>query len=160
MENYSRSASRRFQDHVFVWDKKFAVRQEDAHRHEKNRLTPDGEETIIKAFLNQFGSRLDPPQYTYTALQKFLEEADENDLKMDPIPTRHNQTNILLDDRRDDTGWQDVTNVRHFARDWNSYAGGYPPEGEDVVYSLMNAGDLYKKRLKSVIGIFRLHTLQ
>ena len=160
MENYSRSANRRFQDHVFVWDKKFAVRQEDAHRHEKNRLTPDGEETIIKAFLNQFGSRLDPPQYAYTALQKFLEEADEDDLKMDPIPTRHNQTNILLDDRRDDTGWQDVTNVRHFARDWNSYAGGYPPEGEDVVYSLMNAGDLYKKRLKSVIGIFRLHTLQ
>ncbi len=142
-----------------MWDKKFAVRQEDAHRHEERPLTPDGEETIIEAFLSQFGSRLDPPQYNHTALRNFLEEANEGDLKLNPIPTQHNQTNILLDDRRDDTGWQDIANVRHFARDWNSYAGGYPPEGENVLSSLMNAGDLYKKRLNSVIGVLRIHRL-
>ena len=150
MENLLGSSKRRFQDHVFVWDRKFATRQEDAHRHENNRLIPEDDESIVDAFLSQFGSRLDPPQYSYTALRNFLNGAAEEDLKTDPASTISSQSNILLDDRCDSTGWYDISNVRHSARDWNSYAGGYPPEGEGVVFNFMSAGELYRKRLQSV----------
>ncbi|KAL8723308.1 MAG: hypothetical protein Q9225_000360 [Loekoesia sp. 1 TL-2023] len=151
MDGPSRSRSRRFQDHVFVWDKKFAVRQLKTHNHENNRLTPDGGETIVEAFLNQFSSRLDPPQYNYMALRRFLEKASEDDLRTNTTSTQYDQKNVLLDDRRDDTGWRDVNKIRHFARDWNSYAEGYPPEGENILQTPMNAKELYSKRLKSML---------
>ena len=79
----------------------------------------------------------------------FLELANEDDLKAVPAPARDDEFNILLDDRRDDTGWE-VGGTRHWARDWNSYAGGYPPEGQSVESSKMTAKDLYRKQQRSV----------
>ncbi|KAI4186791.1 MAG: hypothetical protein L6R41_003246 [Letrouitia leprolyta] len=160
MESHLRSASRRAQGIVFVWDKKFAVRQLNAHNHENNRITHDDGETIIDAFLNQFSSRLDPPQYNYVALRRFLEEASQDDLETTSTVAQYDQRNILLDDRRDDTGWQDVNQVRHFARDWNSYAGGYPPEGNNIFQASMNARELYGKRSKSVRGIITSQSIR
>jgi len=148
MENYSSSGKRRVQDQVFVWDSRFAVRQTDAHYHEGDRLAPEDGESIITAFLNFFGSRLDPPQYSHATLRKFLEQGDAADL-IDPTPSQAEHT-ILLDDRRDDTGWQDVNHERHFARDWNSYAAGYPPEGGNILFCMLNARGLYEKQSKSV----------
>ena len=148
-----RPPGRRFQDHIFVWDKKFAIRQDHAHRHENNRLTLDYGDTIVEACLDEFCSRLDPPHYRYAAVSGFLAKTNEEELKKTSFSKHTSLQNILLDDRRDDTGWEDTANVRHFARDWNSYAGGYPPEGKDIQYVLMNAGELYTKRLKSVVAV-------
>ncbi len=147
MGSYPASTRRRFQDQVFVWDRKFETRQR--HDHEGYKLTPENQESIVTTFIKQFGSRLDPPQYNYTELCDFLNKANENDLQSDPTNPQHDEFNILLDDRRDDTGWE-VSGTRHWARDWNSYAGGYPPEGQSVVKSKMNARDLYRKQLRSV----------
>ena len=85
MESHIGPARRRFQDHVLVWDKKFTVRREDAHHHEDNKLAPDDvdddDETIIDAFLSQFSSRLDPPQYSYKSVRNFLYGITEDDRK-------------------------------------------------------------------------------
>ena len=147
MASYPMSSRRRFQDQVFVWDRKFETRQR--HDHEGLKLTPESQESIVTKFIKQFGSRLDPPQYNYAALRDFLDQASEDDLQDGSINPQHDVLSILLDDRRDDTGWE-VAGTRHWARDWNSYAGGYPPEGQGVVKSMMNARDLYKKQLRSV----------
>lgn len=155
MENKSASTRRRFQDQVFVWDKKFATRQQTAHSAEDRILKPEDDETAITAFMNKFGSRLDPPQYSHVALRAFLEKAvdgsrdPENDLKTDPTPAPHDQLLILLDDRRDDTGWQDASGERHWARDWTGYAE-YPPQGEGQEFLMLDAGELYRKQLRSV----------
>ena len=154
MESYLASSRRRFQDQVFGWDKKFESRQK--HDHESHRLTPEDEDSIITTFMKQPSSRLDPPQYNYTALCEFLEKADETILKATRPQPKEDELNILLDDRRDDTGWENG-GKRHWARDWNSYAGGYPPEGQGVVSSMMNAKDLYRKQQRSVSLNLRLH---
>lgn len=151
METYPVSTRRRFQDQVFVWDSKFGSRQN--HDHESHRLTPEDQDSIVTTFIKQFDSRLDPPQYNYTALRDFLEKANEDDLKAMQGSTQDDEIRILLDDRRDDTGWE-VSGTRHWARDWNSYAGGYPPEGQNVVSSLMNAKGLYRKQQRSVSSSF------
>jgi hypothetical protein len=151
METYPVTTSRRFQDQVFVWDSKFASRQN--HDHESHRLTPEDQASTVITFIKQFSSRLDPPQYNYTALRDFLEKANEDDLKAIQGSTQDDEIRILLDDRRDDTGWE-VSGTRHWARDWNSYAGGYPPEGQNVVSSMMNAKGLYRKQQQSVSSSF------
>ena len=148
MEPYSGPAKRRVREQVFAWDGRFAVRQNDAHNHERYKLAPLDGESIITTFLNFFGSRLDPPQYNHAKLQKFLEQSDR-DFLLDPNAIGAEHT-ILLDDRRDDTGWQDINQERHFARDWTSYAAGYPPEGESVLFSMLNAKKLHEKQSKSV----------
>lgn len=151
MENFLGPTKRRLQDQVFVWDSRFAIRQTDAHNHESDRLAPADGASIITEFLNFFGSRLDPPQYNYNALRGFLEQGKAV-TSFDPAATQATQAEytVLLDDRRDPTGWQDINRDRHFARDWNSYAAGYPPEGENVTFTLLNARDLYEKQSKSV----------
>ena len=154
MESYPASTRRRFQDQVFVWDRKFETRQR--HDQEGLKLTPENQESIVTTFIKQFSSRLDPPQYHYTALRDFLNRANENDLQGGSTNPQHDEFSILLDDRRDDTGWE-VSGTRHWARDWNSYASGYPPEGQGVVKNMMNARDLYRKQLGSVC--LRMHLL-
>ena len=148
MASYPVSSRRRFQDQVFVWDRKFETRRR--HDHEGLKLIKsESQESIVTTFIKQFGSRLDPPQYHYAALRDFLDQAKEDDLQGGSRNSQHDELNILLDDRRDDTGWE-VAGTRHWARDWNSYAGGYPPEGQGVLTSMMNARDLYRKQLRSV----------
>ena len=154
MEICTQSRRRHFQDSVFVWDKRFSVRREDAYHAESNKLKSDDQQSTLTAFIAHFGSRLDPPQYSYAALREFLEEADEDLLKANLPPIQNEWTNILLDDRRDNTGWQDVSGRRHLARDWNSYAGGYPPSGKGIVSEIMNAGQLFRKQLGSVSWSF------
>ena len=151
MDNVTNSSRRGYRGHVFVWDKKFATRREAAYHAESNKVAAEDQQSIVDAFLDQFGTRLDPPQFSYATLRDFLEEADEDELKSDPTLAQHRQVNILLDGRRDNTGWKDVNDNWHRARDWNIYAEeGRPPEGENVTCTRMDAGDLYRKQLQSV----------
>ena len=150
MDSYSGSERRRHKDHGFYWDKRFAERQEKAYTAERMILTPGNDGSMISACINKFPSRLDPPQYNHSALRDFLEQASEDDLRTEPTPIQHARNIIVLDDRRDHTGWQDVGGHRHLARDWNSYANGYPPPGENPKCLMLKPGDLYRKLLTNV----------
>lgn len=142
---------KRHQDNVSWWEKRFAVRREEVYHAESNKVKAEDQLSIVDAFLDKFRTRLDPPQLSYAAVRKFLELADENQLKVDPTPAQYRQINILLDDRRGNTGCKDVNDNWHRARDWNSYAEeGRPPEGANVTCSRMDAGELYRKQLQSV----------
>ena len=112
-------------------------------------MPPENPQSIITTFIKRLGLYLDPPQYRFSALREFLNQANEDDLQGVSTNPQQDEPSILLDDRRDDTGWE-VAGTRHWARDWTSYAGGYPPEGQGVVKSMMNARDLYRKQLRSV----------
>ncbi|KAL2047058.1 hypothetical protein N7G274_001077 [Stereocaulon virgatum] len=149
METYPVSTRRRLQDQVFVWDSRFGSRQK--HHLESHRLTPENQDSIVTTFIRELRSRLDSPQHDYTALRDFLEKANEDDLKAIRGSAHDDKIRILLDDRRDDTGWE-VNGLRHWARDWNSYADGYPPEGQNVVSSMMNAKGLYRKQQRSQLA--------
>ena len=150
MDSYSGSGRRRYKDHGFVWDKRFAERQEKAYNAERMTLIPSDDGSMISACINKFASRLDPPQYNYSALRDFLAQASETDLRTAPTPIQYARNIIVLDDRRDSSGWQDVGGHRHLARDWNSYANGYPPPGENIQCLMLNPGDLYRKLLTKV----------
>ena len=148
---FPEEVGRPFRDRAFVWEKKFATRREEAYHAERNKVDAEDQQSIITAFLDQFSTRLDPPQYSYAALRDFLEQANEDQLGIEPTPAQHAQKLVLLDDRCDRTGWTDVNNNWHGARDWNSYAEeGRPPEGESVVCTLMDAGEFYRKLLRGV----------
>ena len=150
MDSYSGSGRRRYKDHGFVWDKRFAERQEKAYTAERITLISGNDGSMISACINQFPSRLDPPQYNYSALRDFLDQASEDDLRTAPTPIQYARNIIVLDDRRDNSGWHDVGGHRHLARDWNSYANGYPPPGENIQCMMLNPGDLYRKLLTKV----------
>ena len=150
MDSYSGTRGRRYKDLGFVWDKRFAERQENTYNAERVTLIPGNDGSMISACINGFPSRLDPPQYNYSALRDFLDQASENDLRTAPTPSQYARNIIVLDDRRDNTGWHDVGGHRHLARDWNSYANGYPPPGENIQCMMLNPGDLYRKLLTKV----------
>lgn len=149
MMESSVAASQMFRNRVFVWDRKFAQRQRLTYRAEDNKLTPELHQTIIEAFLQELGSRLDPPQYKYTALRDFLEQASLNDLENHSPSSKYSTTSILLDDRRDDTGWIGMDGEQHSARDWDGYVS-YPPMGSCKFTSLMHPGQLYQRQKASV----------
>lgn len=134
---------------VFEWDKRFVQRERRAYAAEDRKLTPKANQTIVDAFFEELGSRLDPPQYSYTTLRRFLEKADEQDLTSSTSSTRYDVPLVLLDDRRDATGWLGSDGGWHSARDWDGYAE-YPPEGRTPTIALMHAQDLYQKQLRSV----------
>ena len=142
-------ASRILRNRVFVWDRKFAQRQRLTYRAEDNKITPEAHQTIIEAFFKQRGSRLDPPQYRYVALRRFLEQANFDDLVAQPMPSRHSTPLVLLDDRRDDTGWLGMDGEQHSARNWDGYVS-YPPAGSCQFTALMHAGQLYQRNSASV----------
>ena len=141
--------SRTSRSRVFVWNRKFAQRQRLAYRAEDNKLTPEPHQTIVEAFLRELGSRLDPPQYNYATLRKFLEQADPNDLIQQTPSSRYSAPLVLFDDRRDDTGWHGLDGEQHSARNWDGYVS-YPPVGSRCFTSLMNARELYQRQLASV----------
>ena len=124
-------------------------RERRAYPAEDRKLTPAPDQSLTDAFFEELGSRLDPPQFSYIALRKFLENADEEDLRSPTSSSRYDRPLVLLDDRRDITGWLDPNGDHHSARDWDNYAT-YPPEGENPTISLMHAQDLYQKQLRSV----------
>ena len=70
MESHPVSTRRRFQDQVFVWDRRFETRQR--HEHEGYKLTPENQESIITTFIKQLGLYHDTPQYHFSALREFL----------------------------------------------------------------------------------------
>lgn len=150
MDSYSGPGRRGHKNDGFVWDKRFAERQEEAYNIERLALIPANDGSMISTCINQVPSRLDPPQYNYSALRDFLDQASENDLRTAPTPIQYARNIILLDDRRDNSGWHDVGGNRHLARDWNSYAHGYPPPGENIQCMMLNPGDLYRKLLTKV----------
>ena len=134
---------------MFVWDRKFAQRQRLIYRAEDKKLTPEPHQTIVEAFFRELGSRLDPPQYNYATLRKFLEQADPNDLIQQTPSPRYNAPLVLLDDRRDDTGWRGLDGEQHSARNWDGYVS-YPPVGSCRFTSLMDAGQLHERQRASV----------
>ena len=142
-------ARRLLQNRVFVWDRKFAQRQRLTYRAEDNKLAPEAHQTIIDAFFKELASWLDPPQYKYIALRNFLEQANPNDLIASAPPSRYISPVVLLDDRRDDTGWLGTDGEQHSARNWDSYVS-YPPVGSCQYTALMHAGELYQRQLASV----------
>ena len=142
-------ASRILRNRVFVWDRKFAQRQRLTYRAEDNKITPEAHQTIVEAFFKQLGSRLDPPQYKYVALRRFLEQANPDDLVAQSLPSRHSMPLVLLDDRRDDTGWLGMDGKQHSARNWDGYVS-YPPAGSCQFTAMMHAGQLYQRHLASV----------
>lgn len=133
----------------FEWDKRFIQRDRRAYPAEDRKLTPEVNQTLVDAFFEELGSRLDPPQYNYTRLRSFLEKTNEDDLTSTTISARYDLPLVLLDDRRDVTGWLDPDGDQHSARNWDGYAV-YPPEGEDAVTTILHARDLYQKQLRSV----------
>ena len=149
MDSYTQPGRRRFQDRMFIWDRKFTERQRRAYQFEDKKLAPKQGQTIISAFLEEQSSRLDPPQYNWTALRSFLEAAGNVTWSDVPSSPSQNAPLALLDDRRDDTGWQDINGAQHSARNWDEYAE-YPPPGESRVSGLFSPGELYRKQLRSV----------
>ncbi|SLM40775.1 hypothetical protein LPUS_11624 [Lasallia pustulata] len=141
-------SSRRHRGRAVVWDKKFEQRREKAHLAEERKLIPEAQQSLISAFFENERSRLDPLQYSFTALRKYLERANEDDLKRDPTPYAHATPLALLDDRRDSTGRRSSDGVRHSARDWDGYIR-YPPPGECGTSDILDAGQLYRKLLES-----------
>ena len=148
MNSYSSQARKRLHDHVFIWDQNFAARQTIRYRAEDNHLVPADGQRIIDAFLEEQRSRLDPPHVSYVALRKFLESAGEVSWDKDATPSNRNVLLVLLDDRRDGTGWQDINGTQHSPRNWDGYAN-YPSRGEKRVSGLLNPKDLYNKLLKA-----------
>ena len=149
MNSYTQPARRSFQDRMFVWDRKFAERRRRAYQFEDKKLALEQGQTVVTAFLQEQSSRLDPPQFNYTALRDFLGAAGNVVWSSIPSLPQHNAPLALLDDRRDDTGWQDINGEHHSARNWDRYAE-YPPQGANRVSGLFNSGELYRKQLRSV----------
>lgn len=134
---------------VFAWDPKFRRRTRRAYPAEDNKLTPEAHQTIVDAFFAELTSRLDPPQYSYTPLRRFLGQADEKDLQNPSATIPGSQELVLLDDRRDNTGWLGIDGEAYSARDWESYSR-YPPAGENPVTLLLDIQGLYKWQSSSV----------
>lgn len=148
MELYAISAKSE-KHYAFRWDKKFRQRERRAYPAEDRKLTPEANETVVDAFFKELTSRLDPPQYNFTLLKSFIGRASVNDLQQPNAATRYPQSLVLLDDRRDNTGWLGTDGETYSARDWNGYSS-YPPQGEDASVLLLNTHDLYKKQSRSV----------
>ena len=143
------NSRRRLRNHVFVWDRKFATRQEQAYRKEDIEIEREPHETALDAFFQVHKSRLDPPQYNYIALRKFLADARENDI-VRPSPFYGQQQQLaLVNDRRDITAWVDVAGNRKSACAWDGYSK-YPPQGENVWLETLNAHELYTRLKMSV----------
>ena len=134
---------------VFAWIWKFGQRERRAYPAEDEKLTPKPHQTTVDAFFEEYTSRLDPPQYSYTSLRKFLEQADENDLQKPSATTTYTQDLVLLDDRRDNTGWSGADGEAYSARNWDGYSR-YPPEGENRTILLLDTQGLYKRQCRSV----------
>lgn len=82
-------------------------------------------------------------------LRSYLQQANENDLRQPNAITRHAQSLVLLDDRRDSTGWLGTDGENYSARNWDGYSR-YPPGGENASILLLNTLDLYKKQTRGV----------
>ena len=157
MEHLSR---RQLKDRRFKWDKKFTHRQTKSYLTEDFSVPQKPSQTPIEAFLNDRRQQLDPPQYNCPALKAYLEQAPEADLFSEDdsslISLHHVRYHgiALVDDRTDTTGWK-IVDEHHAARDWDGYSD-YPPAGDNIDTTILNATDLYRKLLASV-GIIIIH---
>ena len=133
----------------FIWDKRYTERHPASYITEDAKLDPKNHQSIIEAFFNDSSLRLDPPDSSYAALRNFLSKVDEAVLRTVPFNQRHHTPLILLDQRRDTTGWRDIHSTEHRTRNWDDYSN-YPPEGESIAFKAVNAGDLYRQLLRSV----------
>ncbi|KAI9875145.1 MAG: hypothetical protein M1830_008824 [Pleopsidium flavum] len=141
MESYSRSSRNHLNDPLFVWDKKFSIRRQQAYQAEDIRLQTEPQQTIVDAFIEERISRLYPLQYSYTALRKYVTKARMSDLTAPATPAGHTKKLVLLDDRRDASGGA------HSTRNWGGYAQ-YPPEGERKWSGVLDAGEFYRRMME------------
>ena len=125
------------------------VRQEQKYPSSDSHLLQELNQSLVHAFMNEQRSGLDPPQYSCTTLQAFLDTASERYLVRIEPASQVKDVLTLVDDRRDPTGWVDVKSDFHAARDWDGYSQ-YPPEGLDTRWELLSISNLYLKLLTSV----------
>ena len=129
----------------FTWDRNLSVRQNKKYSSEDRKLARAPGQSLVEAFVNAQRSGLDPPQYICPELEAFLRSAPERDPQ---LQNHGRDICALVDDRRDDTGWQSG-GQRHSARDWDGYAA-YPPAGTDIYFDVLDATELESRMLKSV----------
>lgn len=134
---------------MFVWDKKYTIRQPHRYRLDNYRLTPESHRTLITAFLEERTTELDLPQYSHTALSTFLKQANRAVIQSDPTLPGHTQKVAWLDHRSDDSGWRDICGNLHSARNWDEYSTS-PPQGVDCNTEILDIGQLYKRLLPTV----------
>lgn len=146
MESYTRSPRNPLNDPLFVWDKKFSIRRQQAYPAEDKRLETETQQTIVDAFIEERNSRLYPLQYSYTALRKYVAKARMSDLTAPATPAGHTKKLVLLDDRRDAFGGA------HSTRNWDGYAQ-YPPEGERKWTGVLDAGEFYRRMMEKVLQV-------
>lgn len=144
MEPLARLSRDHLYESLFLWDRKFSVRRQQAYHAEDNRLAPDPQQTIVDAFINERREHLHPLQYSYTALRRFVASARLSDLTAPATPAEHTQHLVLLDDRRDPYGGA------HSTRNWDGYTD-YPPEGERQWSRVLDAGEFYRRLMEKVL---------
>ena len=159
--------------HDFIWDERFTVRRLLAYAPEDTHLDDlppqDPPENLVTAFLEFWASHLDPPDFNFGTLESFLGLAKLTDLTGAATDADYTRL-VLIDDRRDPAGVEDVeqdlqgftdsdlaqdgvlkigqNRVRRFngqRRDWGSdkYAK-YPPEGELIHREVLDERELYQ----------------
>ena len=149
MESFHRHSRRSIRNNVFVWDSNFTSRQQQSYASDHKRIVRQPGESAADAFLNWERSGLCPPLYNYAALRELLDKAKETDLHLEPVASQYAPEVALVDDRCDRTGWKDIMDRHHAARDWNLYAR-YPPSEESQQSRLLNASGLFKLLAENV----------
>lgn len=135
---------------IFTWDKKFEERNATAYPTEDSILQVEPGQDQITAFLETRTPRLQPPQFNYVALRRFLEQGDEAGYKANSPTANYINPVAWIDDRRDNTGWSDFSKRdHHSARDWNGYAS-YPPQGDKVNTLYLNPKELFQHQSRKV----------
>jgi len=131
---------------LFTWDPKFTKREEDLHKAEDNRVEPDPGQSDLEAFLTTQSHRLQPRQFSYDALRKFLELASSEHLHGSRQLSEDDQRKLVfLDERRD------TTNLKYTSRDWSNYAQ-YPPPGDSTFVEVLDAREFFDRLRLPVCG--------
>ena len=84
---------------VFTWPDRFKRRNTQRYKAEDVPLHL-GQLSRVAAFLETRAARLQPPQFNYVALKRFLDQGHEQFRTND----KHTDQVALIDERSDDTG--------------------------------------------------------
>lgn len=128
---------------LFVWDKKFQIRRQQAYKADDKRLDPEPQQTIVDAFIREQIEQSYSLQYSYNALRRFVAAARLSELTAGGTPSQHTMRLVLLDDRRDPSGGA------HSTRNWDEYDAD-PPKGDHKWSGVLDAGTLYDRLMEKV----------
>ena len=143
MEPYMRPLVDHRDGTVFIWDKKFSVRRQQAYKAQDRRLDPAPQQSIVDAFIQEQIEQSYSLEYSYNALRSFVAGARLSELTARGPTSNHTTQLVLLDDRRDPSGEALST------RNWDEY-GADPPKGDRKWSGALDAGALYDRLLEKV----------